>query len=239
MSREERLAVVTGASGGIGRAIAAALASEGFGLVLAARDPARLAEAGQGLAGEGGSPRVVAVDLRSDEGIRALVDAVNPLGRVDVLVHAAGALRLGNIAATGWDDLDELYRVNVRAPYLLTKALLPLLVRGSGQIVFVNSSAALRAGTDNGPYAATKAALASLAGSIRDHVNPMGVRVLSLYPGRTATRMQEQVKTFERKAYDGSTLLQPGDVAAVVMRALLLPMTAEVTDIMVRPMTKP
>ena len=67
----------------------------------------------------------------------------------------------------------------------------------------------------------------------------MGVRVLSLYPGRTATRMQEQVKTFERKAYDGSTLLQPGDVAAVVMRALLLPMTAEVTDIMVRPMTKP
>ncbi len=234
-----QIAVVTGASGGIGRAMAAALAAHGLSPCLAGRDLERLRRVAGDLELRGARPSVVPADLGSDHGIRALVAAVESLGRADVLVHCAGALRLADITAAGWDDLDEMYRVNLRAPYLLTKALLPLLVASQGQIVFINSSAGLRGGADNILYAATKNALRSLADSIRDSVNSLGVRVLSVFPGRTATAMQERVHVFEGKSYDAQLLLQPSDVAAVVVNALMLPRTAEVTDIMVRPMRTP
>ena len=83
-------------------------------------------------------------------------------------------------------------------PLLLTKGLLPMLKASSGQVVFVNSTAGLAAGADNGLYAATKHGLRSLTGSIRDTVNPYGIRVLSVFPGRTATPMQEGVARVEQ-----------------------------------------
>lgn len=237
--RGERIAVVTGASGGIGRALAAALAERGLRPCLAGRDRARLRQVADELAARGARPSTLSADLATDEGIRALVAWVEAMGRLDVLVHAAGALRTGDVTGAAWDDLDALYRVNLRAPYLVTRALLPLLVAARGEIVFVNSSAALAARPENALYAATKLALRSLAGSLRDQVNPLGVRVLSVYPGQTATPMQERARAQEGQPYDPSSLLDPGDVAAAVVHALALPRTAEVTDITLRPMTKP
>jgi NADP-dependent 3-hydroxy acid dehydrogenase YdfG len=114
-----------------------------------------------------------------------------------------------------------------------------MLKESRGQVVFVNSTAGLAAGADNGLYAATKSALRSLSGSIRDHVNAFGIRVLSVYPGRMATPMQEAVHRFEGHHYAPETLLQPSDVADAIVAALDLPRTAEVTDIMLRPMKKP
>jgi short-subunit dehydrogenase len=233
------VAVVTGATGGIGKAVARALADLGMGLCLTGRDPARL----QNVAREVGAraPRVVTVtaDLAADRDLRELGRRVaEDLGRVDVLVHAAGALRLGNLEAAGWEDLDEQYRVNLRAPFLLTKLLLPLLRESAGQIVFVNSTSGLAAGADNALYAATKSGLKSLAGSIRDHLNPLGIRVVSVFPGRTDTPMQQAVLRFEGREDVTDGLLSPSDVAEVIAAALVLPRTAEVTDVMVRPMRK-
>lgn len=230
----EQIAVITGASGGIGGAIAAALAARGLSPCLTGRNAQRLQRVAEEVSAVGGRPSVVGADLASDDGIRGLAAAVLPLGRLGVLVHSAGAIRLGDVMASAWDDLDELYRINLRAPYLLTKLLLPALVASQGQVVFVNSSAGLRTGPENGLYAATKHALRSLADSTREHVSPLGVRVLSAYPGRTATQMQERVCAFEGKRYDPANLLQPSDVAEVVAHALMLPRTAEVTDIVVR-----
>jgi NADP-dependent 3-hydroxy acid dehydrogenase YdfG len=234
-----RIGVVTGASGGIGRAIAGALAAQGLTLCLTGRDRERLRRVADELTPGGERPSIVQADLGSDDGIRALVAAVEAIGRADVLVHCAGALRLGDVGAAGPDDLDELYRVNLRAPYLVTKALLPLLVEAKGQIVFVNSSAGLRGSAENVLYAATKSALRSLADGIRDRVNTLGIRVLSVFPGRTATAMQQQVRAFEGESYDPELFLQPSDIAAVVVNALMLPRTAEVTEVSVRPMRKP
>ncbi len=235
----DQIAVVTGASSGIGKAVAVALAARGLRPCLAGRDGERLRRLAEDLTARGARTRVVRADLGLDEGIRALIEAVEDMGRVDVLVHSAGAIFLGDVVDAGWNDFDELYRVNLRAPYLLTKALLPLLVATQGQIVFVNSSAALRASAGNALYAATKAALVSLAGSIRDRVNPLGVRVLTVFLGRTATPMQERVHALEGKSYDPGSLMAPGDVADVVVQALMLPRTAtEVTDITVRCMAK-
>jgi NADP-dependent 3-hydroxy acid dehydrogenase YdfG len=179
-------------------------------------------------------------DLATDEGIRGLVASVGAHSRrIDVLVHAAGTIRLGDIESIGWEDLDEQYRTNVRAPFLLTKAFLPMLKETRGQVVFINSTAALSAGTDNSLYAATKHALRSIASSIRDHVNPYGIRVISVFPGRTATTMQEAVHRFEGRRYEATELVQARDVAELIVDALVLPRTAEVTDVVVRPMKKP
>jgi NADP-dependent 3-hydroxy acid dehydrogenase YdfG len=135
------------------------------------------------------------------------------------------------------ENLDLQYATNVRAPYLLTKYLLPLLTAAHGQIVFINSSAGLTAKRPEvGQYGATKHALKAIADSLREEVNPKGVRVLTMYLGRTATPMQEALYHKEGKVYLPEALVQPEDVASVVVQALLLPRTAEVTDISIRPM---
>jgi NADP-dependent 3-hydroxy acid dehydrogenase YdfG len=232
------VAVVTGASSGIGRATAEELARRGMSVCVTGRDAARLQDCARSL-GKAAS-LVHVMDLTAGAEIARFAQRVRgELGRLDVLVHSAGALRLGNLEQAEAKDFDELYQVNLRAPFLLTKACFPLLVQSEGQVAFVNSSAALAAGVDNALYAATKAALRSLAGSLRDYANPLGVRVLSLFAGRTATPMQEAVYRFEGRSYQPQWLLQPSDVARAIADALALPRSAEATDIMIRSMKKP
>jgi len=234
------VAVVTGASGGIGRATASALAGQGMSLCLSGRDVGRLQEVAREMTPRAPHVLVHAADLSMDDGIRSLASRVAAdFGRVDVLVHAAGTIRLGNVESSAWGDLDEQYRVNLRAPFLLTKAFLPILKEAHGQVVFVNSTAGLVASGENGLYAATKQALRAIAGSIRDHVNADGVRVISVFPGRTATSMQQAIHLFEGRSYEAADLVQAGDVAELIVGALGLSRTAEVTDIVVRPMKKP
>ena len=108
-----------------------------------------------------------------------------------------------------------------------------------GQIVFVNSSAGFLASANLSQYAATKHALRAIADSLRQEVNVDGIRVLSIYPGRTASPMQAAVHAMEGKVYDPDRLVQPEDISALVITALSLPRTAEVTDIHVRPFLKP
>jgi NAD(P)-dependent dehydrogenase (short-subunit alcohol dehydrogenase family) len=232
-----KVALITGASGGIGEAIALALAREGARLLLAGRSAERLdlvAERARDL-----SPGVetFAADLTADDRIHALAArAVGTFGGVDVLVHSIGYFAGGLVASAPVEDLDRLYQVNVRSPYLLTQALLPSLVARQGQVVFVNSGSGFqpaRAGWAG--YAASKHALRALADGLRDEVHPQGVRVITVFPGRTATTMQEEVHRYERKPYDPTRFLQPLDVAAVVLNVLSLPRSAEVTEVRVRP----
>ena len=136
------------------------------------------------------------------------------------------------------DPLDLHYKVNLRAPYLLTQGLLPQVKAQQGQIVFVNSTAALRAGANASQYASTKHALKAVADSLREEVNAAGVRVLSLFLGRTASPMQAGVYEMERRKYSPELLMQPEDVAAVVINTLMLPRTAEVTEVSMRPCVK-
>jgi NADP-dependent 3-hydroxy acid dehydrogenase YdfG len=104
--------------------------------------------------------------------------------------------------------------------------------------VFINSSAGLNASANVGQYAATKHALKAVADSLRHEVNAEGLRVLSIYPGRTASPLQEAVFKMEEREYRSEMLIQPEDLAAVIINALALPRSAEVTDINVRPLTK-
>jgi len=236
VSLTNRRALVTGASGAIGGAIAEALADRGARLLAVGRDAARLDALARRLGGRVTVSAVVA-DLMEDGAVDAIAGtALGEFGGVDVLVHAAGAFASGPLETSPAEAFDRQMRINARAPYLLTQRLLPSLLARQGEIVFVNSTAVLAPRAGVGAYAASKAALRALADSLRAEVNARGVRVLSVFPGRTASSMQEEVHRAEGAAYRSERLLQPADVAAAVVNALSLPRTAEVTDVYLRPM---
>ena len=225
---KNQVALITGASGGIGSAIARALAEEGVRLFLVGRHLEKLTVAGEAFQ----------ADLTDDAQLRATAARVREVfGGVDLLIHSIGLFRAGPLETSPVEDIDAQYRVNLRVPYLLTQELLPSLIERQGQVVFINSGAGSHPAKGSwGAYSATKHGLRALADSLRDEVNRKGVRVLTVFPGRTATPMQEEVHRFEGRPYDPSRFLQPEDIAASVVQALRLPRTAELTDLHIRPM---
>jgi NADP-dependent 3-hydroxy acid dehydrogenase YdfG len=236
----EQVAVITGATSGIGKAIALGLATQGAKLCLVGRKRETL-EAVAATARKT-APTVLSypTDLTIDEDVVKLkTDLERDLGRADLLVHSAGAFSMGLLQKASVTELDWLYRANVRAPYVLTQALLPLLLSSQGQIVFINSSVIMQARANIGQFAATQHAIKAIADSLREEVNPLQVRVLSVFPGRTATPRQAIIHEMEGKPYCPERLMQPEDIAAVVINALSLPQSAEVTDISLRPFAKP
>lgn len=232
-------ALVTGASSGIGKAVALALASRGADVAVVGRSRKRVAETAAAVEELGSRAFEHSVDLTEDAEVERLVDDVRAnLHGLDVLVHSAGAIHHSRLDSGEVADFDKQFRANLRAPYVLTKALLPSLIESEGQIVFINSSQGLRASAGNAQFAATQHGLKALADSLRDEVNQYGIRVLSVYPGRTATPRIEAIFAKEGQHYRPELLMQPEDVAAMILHALSLPRTAEVTDLSMRPMKK-
>lgn len=229
-------AAITGASSGIGRAIATAIASKGGSVCLVGRDLARLEAAAELSRATARAVLVHEADLSVDSAVKELGQRLrNEFGALDILIQCAGAFATGNIETALVQQLDLLYRMNVRMPFLLTQELLPLLKARRGQIVFVNSSQGLHPKANSGAFAATQHALKAITDSLRQEINADGIRVLSIYPGRTATPRMEALYKTEDRHYQPELLLQPEDIAEIVLSSLLLPRTAEVTNIEIRP----
>ena len=234
-----QIAVITGASSGIGRAIAVALASAGADVALVGRDieALRLTAAA---CPKSRRATLYPLDFTDEHSVTQLSKSVRrDFGGTDLLVHSAGVITPGSVETAPVEELDRHYRVNVRVPYELTRNLLPDIKRQKGQIVFINSSVGLAGKADFSQYAATKHALKGFADSLRQEVNASDVRVLSVFVGRCATPMQAALYQRDSRKYLPNELLQPSDVAKAVLQSLSLPRTAETTDLQVRPMTKP
>ena len=180
-------AVITGASSGVGKAIALGLAREGASLCLVGRKVDALEGVAEIARRTTNQVQKYLADLAVEKEVKRLTRSLlQDLGHIDLLVHSAGVCSLGEIQSAPIKDFDWQYWVNVRAPYALTQALLPMLKPVKGQIVFLNSSVGLNAKAGIGQYAATKHALKAIADSLREEVNPEGLRVLSVFLGRTA-----------------------------------------------------
>jgi NADP-dependent 3-hydroxy acid dehydrogenase YdfG len=234
-----QVAVITGASSGIGRATAEALGAQGATVCLVGRRIESLQAVFEQKQGKTGSAFCYQADLAVDGDLERLVGSLrDEFSGIDILVHGAGVIQLSRLECASGEQLDLHYRINLRAPYVLTHALLPMITSRKGQIVFLNSTAGLRAGANVSQYAATKHALKAVADSLRDEVNPAGVRVLSLFLGRTATPMQVSIYNMERREYKPELLMQPEDVAEVVVNTLALSRRTEVTEISMRPALK-
>lgn len=237
-----KTAVITGATGGIGKSIALAFAAEGVGLCLLGRERGRLQALAQELTAFNPAIRIALypLDLAKIGDVEATCnEIIGSNTAIDLLIHSAGTLVMKNYELTTGEDFDTQYFINVKAPFFLTQWLLPSIKRQKGQVVFINSSASQqKAKAGVAAYAASKYALTAVADSLRDAVNESGVRVLSIYPGRTATGMQEKIYEIENRDYHGERLLQPDDIAKTVITALSMPGTAEITDISIRPFLK-
>jgi NADP-dependent 3-hydroxy acid dehydrogenase YdfG len=234
-----RIAAVTGASRGIGKAIAARLIAFGADVCLIGRRLSPLEEVAKSAGCSAEQVSCHQADLTKDEDVRQLTTAIlHRWSGIDLLVHSAGTIHHGSFESAPVGDLDEQYRSNVRAPYLLTQMLLPVLKQRKGDIVFINSSIVLTAGAGAAQFSATQHALKAIADSLREEVNPDGVRVLSVYPGRTATLRQETLYRTAGRNYKPEVLLQPEDIAESVLSAVSLPRTAELTNLHIRPLLK-
>lgn len=231
-----KAALITGASSGVGEAIAREFAERGASVLLVARDPRKLSAATERLH-VNGAARHWAVDLSRDEPVDDFIATIKKeFSGLDFLVHSAGIFRMEPMASAPVEEMDVLYRVNVRAPFVLTQALLPLVMARSGAIAFINSTAGAKTHAGVGLYAASKHALKALADTLRLETSAHHVRVLSVMLGRTATPMQEEVCRLEGSIYEPARFLQPADVARAVVDALALPANATVENLQLPPM---
>ena len=208
-------ALVTGATSGIGRAVAERLARSGAELVVHGRDAGRGSAVVDAIAAEGGKARFVAADLGD---LAQLDDMAEQAGPVDVLVNNAGFSWFGPTADLGVATFDRLFAANVRAAYFLVAALAPkMAARGSGSIINLSSMAGQIGLAGGAAYAATKGALASMTRSWAAEFSPAGVRVNAIAPGPVLTA---GAATDRIGALGATTLLgraaQPSEIAEVI-----------------------
>ena len=184
-----RVALVTGASSGIGAALATAMAASGAEVVLVGRNANRLSAVVDSIRGRAGVAHAIVCDLDGEGAGATIADqAVGAAGTVDILVHVAGRFETGAIDDGGVESLDRQYATNVRAPYALTLALLPQL-RGGGVVLFISSIAAHVGFAGAAAYCASKGAIAALVPALAGELGPQGVRVNAIAPGEIDTPM--------------------------------------------------
>jgi NAD(P)-dependent dehydrogenase (short-subunit alcohol dehydrogenase family) len=231
------VAVVTGASRGIGRAIAEALAAEGMRLVLNARTPDRLEDAAAALRSRGAEVEALAGDVGEEEVARRLVETASArFGGLDVLVNNAGVGSFGPLETMDPAEFDRVVRTNLRGPFLLMRAAIPAMRRrGGGTLVTLASLAGVNPVPRRAAYAATKWALIGLSRSVLQEVRQDGIRVLILEPGSTLTEFGHDPAKKERE----DKFVRPEDVAAMLVAALKLPPRATVSEIEIRPTDPP
>ncbi|WP_046505179.1 SDR family oxidoreductase [Streptomyces odonnellii] len=223
--------LITGAGSGIGAAVARRLHGRGDDLLLLARDAGRAKELGADFPGA----RTLVGDLAAPDRLSWALAQQSLPDRLDSLLHIAGIVDLGTIAELTPKVWQSQLQVNLVAPAELTRLLLPQLRISRGQVIFVNSGAGLNAHAEWGAYAASKHGLKALADSLRHEEKPNGVRVTSVYPGRTASPMQARVHQQEGKEYDPSLWMDPESVATTIITALDLPRDAQIDNLTVRP----
>ncbi|WP_151771120.1 SDR family oxidoreductase [Streptomyces abyssomicinicus] len=223
--------VITGAGSGIGAAVARRLLDRGDELVLHARDAGRAKE----LAARFPGARTLVGDLNDPDRLSWAFSHQTLPERIDSLLHIAGVVDLGPVGDLTPKAWRHQLNVNLIAPAELTRHFLPQLRVAKGHVVFVNSGAGLSASPNWAAYAASKHGLKALADSLRQEEHGNGVRVTSVYPGRTATPMQAKVHQQEGREYDEARWIDPESVATALLTALDLPRDAEVNDLTIRP----
>ena len=230
-----RRILITGASGGLGQALALALADPGAELILTGRRIDALNYVADAVRSKGATAQTHVLELSSADDVLAFGKAIaSGFTGFDVLVHNAAVIKLGLFAESANTDLDWHYQVNVKAPVILTKCLLERIRQSRGQLVFINSAAGLLARKGVAFYAATKHAMKAIADSLREELAPEGITVLSVFPSRMNTPMQERVLAMEGAAANLNTFLQPENTAEIIVQAMERCRRGEISSVTMR-----
>jgi 3-oxoacyl-[acyl-carrier protein] reductase len=234
-----KVAVVTGASAGIGRASAHALASEGARLVLTARRQDRLDALAEEIRALGSEAVVIAGDARQETIARKTIDAaVRAFGRVDILVNNAGVGNYKNLIDTSAEDFDELMSSNVRSTFLFTRHSVPVMLKqGEGIVLMISSIAGIYGFAGEAVYSATKFAQVGFAQSLDKELRASGIKVGVICPGGVKTEFALGRGRTEQSVAD-SKMLEPADVASAVLLACTQSPGSRIIEIQMRTMAE-
>lgn len=235
MDITNKVALVTGASKGIGRAVAIALAQRKAHVVICARDKKRLDDTGRIIEALGSKVCVVASDLRQKESIDHVVQkAVDTFGTIDILINNAGLGYFGKISELTVEQWDEMFTLNVRSVFLLTQQALPYL-RNQGESVILNvvSLAGKNAFVGGTGYAATKHALLGFSRCLMLEERANGVRVMAICPGSVNTPFFDDHA--DRESIKQKKILTADDIAVTIVNMITMPQHALISEVDIRP----
>jgi len=237
MGENERVVVVTGASSGLGAAVAKAFARRGDAVVVTARRAEKLAALVAEIEADGGQAAWVAGDAAEEATAEAVVAlAVERFGRVDVLVNNAGQGRYQSLMETTAAEYDEMMRANVRSGFCFTRAVVPGMVeRGSGVIVFVSSVAGIAGAANEAVYCASKFAQVGFAQALDAELRPKGIKVEVVCPGGMKTEFAVG-RGREAESVAKSRMMEAEEVAEAVVFVSSLPGNVRVPMMVVRHM---
>lgn len=229
----EKIALVTGAGRGIGKAIAQALAREGATVILASRTLSELDLLKSEIESQKGRAIALPTDLSSESSIVHLFsETADRFGRLDILVNNAGLGYFAPVSELKVEEFDTMWKVNVRGAFLCSQRAIEMMTRQrSGVIVNIDSLAGKNSFIGGAGYAATKWALKGFADCLRLEVRDQNIRVVSIFPGSVATKFHPSVGEEARR----QKIVHPEDVAEAVMLAVTMPERTMVSEIDIRP----
>ncbi len=230
-----KVALVTGAGRGIGRAISLMLVQSGCRVILAARTRAQLEEVHREIRGRGGEALAVPTDLTQDEDIQQLVETSRSWGAVDILINNAGWGKRAPVVKGNIEDWDRMFRVNLRAPMILAKQFLPnMIAKGEGAVINIGSVSGKTGEANGAAYAASKFGLIGFTQSLYEEVREYGIKVAVILPGYVDTPLIPPNRQIDR-----SKMIQADDIAQAVHYVLTSPATCCPVEITVRPQRTP
>jgi 3-oxoacyl-[acyl-carrier protein] reductase len=230
---QEKVALVTGAGRGIGKAIAVSLAKLGCRLILAARTREQLDDVAKTM---GNEAVVIPTDLTRDDELDRLVEQSSKAwGSVDILINNAGWGKRAPVMRANVQDWDQTLRLNLRAPMILAQKLLPAMVaKGEGAVINIGSVSGKSGEANGAAYSASKFGLIGFTQSLYEEVKEYGIKVAVILPGYVDTPMIPPVKNLDR-----SKMIQAADVAQAVLYILNAPSTSCPVEITIRPQRAP
>jgi NADP-dependent 3-hydroxy acid dehydrogenase YdfG len=239
----DRVAVITGASSGIGEATARALAAEGYAVALGARREERINALAEELSSNGGKALAIPTDVADPSSAQALIRTTkSELGSVDVLVNNAGVMLLGPMLGADLEHWQRMVHVNLLGLMYCTHAALPVMQeQGSGHVVNVSSVAGRFSRLGGGVYSATKWGVGAFSESLRQEGSMYGVRVTNVEPGYVDTELQGHnelpvvVENIEKAKEQIGKVLEAGDIARAIVYAVQQPEHVGVNEVLVRP----
>jgi NADP-dependent 3-hydroxy acid dehydrogenase YdfG len=237
-----KVAIVTGASSGIGEATAIALASVGAKVAIVARRSDRLEAVAKRIADAGGQVLPITADVSDEYQVNEAVQKTQlEYGQIDILVNNAGVMLFGPIANANTEDWRRMINLNVLGLMYATHAVLPLMqARSQGHIVNISSVAGRLASAGTGVYNASKWAVGAFSESLRKEVYPNNIRVTIIEPGLVATELPQHITNPDAKAetakfYGSIKNLDSEDIAAAIVYAVTQPLHVNVNEILIRP----
>ena len=237
-----KVALVTGASSGIGRGIALELAKAGAAVALAARRADRLQELSSEIEALGGRALALPGDVTDEaQAIRAVEDTVREFGRIDILINSAGVIQAGGVVDCDTDEYRRVFDINLFATlYTSAAAAKHMLAQGGGDMISISSLAGKKGGAATNAYSASKHAVNAMTDAMRQELGGKNIRVSTLMPGATASEVGDNISNpqFRKmiQAHVGKEgAVQPSEIGQTVVFMLALPPHVNISEISVRP----